>query len=328
MVAPRYTASDGYNTLGNPTEYGRGMSQYEYDRFTEINRLNDPGMVSQSYYYHDRPGTSTGSVMQRSFSAAPGPTRTPPPYSIGCGNTVRTARNNTFMRGPVAENRMPVSSYGGQTIASRLHTNNFGRNSHPYQANTYSYNAHDFQSQNEFHFPMHGHDDNYPGYNYGMSQQQLYGNPLSVHPHHGFDPRTSHVDHTATDAFYGHTLGNSSIHENLSYEGIGGMNTSVFQACSFENMDSHTQTQPAIRSGGYTNLPTNPYQHDPPRQQQQAYLPVNPYKTNQQQRQHLYYNEGMHANDCPPMQEVVVQNSSVRSGLAGDDASRFDDAFL
>lgn len=328
MVAPRYTASDGYNTLGNPTEYGREMSQYEYDRFPEINRLNDPGMMSQCTYYHDRPGTSTGSVMQRSFSAAPGPTRTPPPYSIGCGNTVRTARNNTFMRGPVAENRMPVSSYGGQTIASRLHTNNFGRNSHPYQANTYSYNAHAFQSQNEFHFPMHGHDDNYPGYNYGMSQQQLYGNPLSVHPHHGFDPRTSYVDHTATDVFYGHTLGNSSIHENLSYEGIGGMNTSVFQACSFENMDSHTQTQPAIRSGGYTNLPTNPYQHDPPRQQQQAYLPVNPYKTNQRQRQHLYHNEGMHANDCPPMQEVVVQNSSVRSGLAGDDASRFDDAFL
>ena len=55
------------------------------------------------------------------------------------------------------------------------------------------------------------------------------------------------------------------------------------------------------------------HQYQPEMQQPRA-VPVNPYKSNMP--------------DHPPMQEVVVQNTSVRSGLGGDDASQFDDAFL
>ena len=253
--------------------------------------------------------------MQRSISMEPS-SLSPPPYTIGYNHNLQIPQNNnTFMRGPIAANRMALPSSFTQPPLSRMHVNAF--------------EAYDSQLQNEFQFQMHGNAETYPGYHHGMSQQRLFDSRMSDPSYHyGFDPRTNQVDYNYSDAFYGPTLENMSVAEP-PYAGVGGMSTSVFQACSFGNRN--TYTQPAIRSGvGYAN-PQNPYQRDPPQQQlqhQQTCLPMNPYKTNQPQRQPLYHGDGIPDNDFPPMHEVVVQNNSVRSGLPGDDTSRFDDVFF
>ncbi len=311
MIAPRFHS-------GYPTENGMRINQYE--RFFETDYLNDPGMMSQNTYFHDRPGTSAGSIMQRSFSMEPS-NRTPAPYNMRYSHNVGIPQNNSFMRGPTTANRMATPSFTQRPV-SRMNVNNFDQNM-MYRANAHPYQTYDFQSENELQFQMHG--ITYPGYHHGMSQQQLYGNnPMNVPFYPGFDPRAHQVDYSTTEAFYEHALGSRSTSDHSSY-GVGGMSSSEFQACSFGNRNSHTQT--ATRSGaGYANV--HPYQHDPPHHQQQACIPMNPYKSNRQQRQPYYQGDGMTNNECPPMQEVVVQNTSVRSGIAGDDASRFDDAFL
>lgn len=327
-IAPRYATSDGYNNSSfYPTEDYRRRNQYE--QLTETGYLNDPGMLSQSSYFHNRPGTSAGSVMQRSISMEPS-SLSPPPYTIGCNHNLRIPQNNNmFMRGPIAANRMALSSSFTQHPPSRMRVNNFDQNM-MYRSNGHPFEAYDFQLQNELQLQMHGNAETYPGYHHGMSQQRLYDSRMSDHSyHHGCDPRTNQVDYNSSDAFYGPTFGNMSVPDHASYEGVGGMNSNVIQACSFGNRSTHNQ--PTIRSGdGYAN-PQNPYHRDPPRQQlqqHQACLPINPYKTNQPQHQPLYHGDGMPDSDFPPMHEVVVQNNSVRSGLPGDDTSRFDDAFF
>jgi hypothetical protein len=311
MIAPRFTVGNGYNSSGYPAENGMRINQYE--QFLETDYPNDPGMKSQNTYFYDRPVTSAGSIMHWSFNMDPS-NRTPPPYNIQYSSNVGIPQNNTFMRGPTTANGMAAPSFTQRPI-SRMNVNNFDQ-SMMYRANAHPYQAYNFQSENDLQF-MHG--NTYPGYHHRMCQQQ--NDPF----YPGFDPRAHQVDYSTTEAFYGHALGNRSTSDHSSY-GVGGMSSSVFQTCSFGNRNSHTPT--ATRSGaGYANV-HNPYQHDPPHLQQQACITMNQYKTNRQQRQPFYHGEGMTNSDYPPMQEVVVQNTSVRSGLAEDDTSRFDEAFL
>lgn len=319
IVAPRYNVGEGYNNSGYPTNDGRSIRGYEL--IPESDYFNDTGIMSQSPYFHDRPETSTGSIMQRSFIMKPN-VRSHLSYN-GCSNDVGIPQNNTFMRGPMAANQMTAPSFIPRPI-SRMHANNLHQNM-MYRAESHPYQLYDFQLRNEMQLHMHESADQCPGYHHGMNQRQLYDNPMSDPSYHGFDPLANHVDYSTTEELYGPTMGTANISGHSSYEGGGRMKTSVFQLCPFGNRNSYPQ--PSFQSvAEYASL-RNPYQHGLPRQQQ-ASLPINPYKTTQQQRQPLNYSEGVNGNDYPPMQEVVVQNDSVRSGLAGDDNSRFDEAFL
>ncbi len=144
---------------------------------------------------------------------------------------------------------------------------------------------------------------------HSVPQQQTTGHVALHHPYHHLEP-----------------LGQPALPSN-PYK-------NTLQEPSFRDMSADT-----THFGGGHATSHNHYQHSAPQQQMAAHVtlhnsyrhldprdqttfPSNPYENSLQQSQNS------HCLDNPPMQVVVVQNSSARSGLDGDDTSQFEDAFL
>jgi hypothetical protein len=287
----------------------------------------------QGSYSHHQWGAPTGSVLKQSFGMAQS-SHTLPPF-MGHSITSTIAQNNNYSRGAMSSITRPVSS-SGLSIASRLRENRTITCMLPhYQFPIQS--LRDSQSQVEHHLHMQRHENNIPGFQHGMTQSHFedtfndpaclgldptYGNTMGTCygvPSGNMNGGMSTYDHpfggdiigTNTDMFHGHSFGNMSGDVTQ----FGGKNSILHNPYQHSVQHSVPQQETAGRATSH-----NPYQNSAPRQQ--TAFPSNPYNKNMQQPQNL------HCCDNPPMQEVVVQNSSVRSGLGGDDTSQFDDAFL
>lgn len=154
-----------------------------------------------------------------------------------------------------------------------------------------------------------------------------------------------YIDGTNADMFHDRSFGNMSVDVTQFGDGRATLHNPSQHFAPQQQKTGHVtlhnpyhHTVPQQQAAGYATLHNpyhhsvhrqqtvrnatlqNPYQHSVP--QQQTAFTSNPYNKNLQQPQNF------HSCDNPPMQEVVVQNSSVRSGLGGDDTSQFDDAFL
>jgi len=278
-------------------------------------------------YFHRQWGAPIGSVMQQSFGMAQS-SHTLPPF-MGHSNPSTIAQNNNYTRGAMCSVTRPVSSLG-LSIASRLRENRTVACMLP----QYQYPIQSFRdSQTHFDHQLHmqRREDNIPGFQHGMTQshfEDTFNDSVCL----GLDPT------------YGNTMGRcyGMPSENMS----GGMstydhpfggdiidvNTDMYHDDSFGNM-----SRDATQFGGGHSIVHNPYQHSvqhlAPRQHTAGRATSNnPYQHSAPQQQTAFpsnpYNKNMQRCNNPPMQEVVVRNSSVRSGLGGDDTSQFDDAFL
>ena len=285
-------------------------------------------------YFHRQWGAPTVSVVQQSFGMAQ-PSRTLPPF-MGHSNPSTIAQNNTYTRGAMSGVTRPVSS-SGLSIASRLRENRTVACMLPqYQYPTQSLRG----SQSQFDHQLHvqRREDFIPGFQHGMSQshfEDTFNDPGCL----GLDPTYGNTMGRCYGMPSGNMSDGMSTYDHPFGGDIVGVNTDMYHHDdSFGNM-----SRDVTQFGGGHSIVHNPYQHSvqhlAPRQhtagratsnnpyqhsapQQQTAFPSNPYKKNMHQPQNL------HCCDNPPMQEVVVQNSSVRSGLGGDDTSQFDDAFL
>ena len=323
------------------------MNQYEQSSQS----FNDPPnqfmgsgmMMSQnnqcnSYFQ----GTSSGSVMQQSFCGAPEQKSLTPPFMGRSNNSFALPQTNNFMRGSMAGMTRPMSS-AGQSIASRLlgsshfgHTNLGG-------------GMISQQQQQQFQFQPQMQQDFGSVYNNGRAPYDMVDN-VGFHQQQGmsqfqqqddmpqFQPQMydggqhqQQFDDTFNDPIC-HGLDPSSYGDvgdgvMNNYQSFGGL-TNVHDH-SFGNTSVHPQQALFSGGGGHVH---NPYQQQP---RTQSLPPSNPYNRQQSQQNTAHVNPYVQhqqpqqpAHNQPPMQEVIVQNASVRSGLPGDDNSQFEDAFF
>lgn len=251
----------------------------------------------QGPYFQPLWGAPSRSVMQQRFSM---------PQSSHALNPYM-ARGNMQNNSNLAQRRdgltRPVSS-SGQSIASRLRGNSLGGVTH-YQSNIPPQNH--FPTQGVYDFQPQYNDDHIPGFHYGMNENH-FDNTFNDSLCLGLDPTAYGNDVAYCDFPPGNFAGGMSVNDH-SFIGhdindAGLIRAQMFGTFGCGNANLRVPNQPEMQQ----------HQHQPEMQQPRA-VPVNPYKSNMQP----YH---------PPMQEVVVQNTSVRSGLGGDDASQFDDAFL
>jgi hypothetical protein len=145
-------------------------------------------------------------------------------------------------------------------------------------------------------------------YQHSAPQQQIAGHATLHHPYHYLEPR----DQTALPSDpHKYNMQQPTLRDKSG-------DTTQFGGghATLHNHYQHSVHQQTARHATIHH----PYHHFESRDQTQ--FPSNAYTNDLQQSQNF------HCIDNPPMQEVVVQNNSVRSGLGGDDTSQFEDAFL
>lgn len=260
----------------------------------------------QGPYFQPHWGAPTGSVMQQTFSV-PQSSHALHPF-MARGNM---QNNNIFAQRRAGLTR-PVSS-SGQSIASRLRGNSLGGVTH-YQSSM----PRQFPTQGVYDFQPQYNEDHIPGYHYDRNEYHFddtFNDSLCL----GLDPTAYGNVVAYCDFPPGIFAGGMSVNDHSFVK--HDINAGLVRDQMFESMTRF--------GGGDANLhipyqsEMQQHQHQQLQQQQQhRAVPVNPYKSNMQRSQNFV------CSDHPPMQEVVVQNTSVRSGLGGDDASQFDDAFL
>lgn len=302
----------------------RRMNQYDTS-IDESNHYTGPDTM-MNMTFHPQNLEGSGSVVHQPGASLSQGSWTPPPPPFMCHNfasSVAPPQGPYFEPHWGAPSRsvmqqrfsMPQSSHAlnpymargnmqNNSIASRLRGNSLGGVTH-YQSNIPPLNH--FPTQGVYDFQPQYNDDHIPGFHYGMNENHFdntfndtlsYGNDVAYcdFPPGNFAGGMSVNDHT----FIGHDINDAGL-----------IRAQMFGTFGCGNANFRVPNQPE----------TQQHQYQPEMQQPRA-VPVNPYKSNMKRPQNFG------GSDYPPMQEVVVQNTSVRSGLGGDDASQFDDAFL
>jgi hypothetical protein len=333
----------------------RRMHQYDTS-IDESNHFTGPDTMMQMPFHHQNLGGSTaGSVVHHPGAGMSHGSRTPPPppfmghnfassvappqgpyfqphWGAPTGNVMQQrfmpqsshALNPFMARGNMQNNNnfaqrrdgltRPVSS-SGQSIASRLRENSIGGAAH-YQSSMPPQNH--FPTQDIYDFQPQYNDDHIPGFHNGMNENHFddtFNDSLCL----GMDPTVYGNDVAYCDFPPGNFAGGMSVNDH-SFVGHD-IHAGLVRDQMFGNMTQFGGGNANLHVPYQPEMQQHQYQQQEQQQQHRA-VPVNPYKSNMQRPQNFG------GSDHPPLQEVVVQNTSVRSGLGGDDASQFDDAFL
>ncbi|KAL9182447.1 hypothetical protein ACHAXT_013099 [Thalassiosira profunda] len=320
-----------------PASNGHMMGQFG-QTFQESSQFTGLDQMSQGNHFQ-RPGTAAGSVMmqQQSYGMAAGPPSiSPPPPFLARSHQMMTQNPSHVMQGPMAGMSRPMSS-AGRSIVSHLRGNSYNQPSYGGMPQQQHFASHlpqqnafqNHQMQQDFHLLGQDFDSSFHAGNQGMMTQQQQHEQLPSH----FQPQ-SQYENTLHDPMCQYGLDPIIDHaggrqfESAQQFG-GGMDASAQMHQQYEaqtQMHSQYQAQPQVGvghqfGGGGNATVRNPYQT-----QQVQQPPRNPYQRPQQAQQPQEQQEFQ-----PPLQEVVVNNgsqSNAPSGLGGEEASQFDDAFL
>jgi len=338
------------SNVGNQysNDYGMGQQSFhEADQFM--------GQQSQGSYFPSGASVMQASVMQQSFSAPEQQSLTPPPPFMGRGRNV--APNNNFMHGPMAGRMRPT---GGRVFSQ--HQQQLGGGS---GSGHMSFGGPGMLSQQQhFNEPNHFMEQDVSQQQFGGGSSVFHSQQGGMPQFQQHDQQQPTFEDFNGSSFGLDPYGHQDQQSQFGNGGFGGM--SVYQQpasypySEFGGPGNMPQNNPYNQQVAH-----NPYQQQQPSQnpyqQQHSIAPSNPYRqpaqrqpsnpynqhaqrqpahnpyTQQQQQPNPYAQQQPRAPppppppaDKPPINEVVVNNTSVGSRLPGEEddcGDTFCDAF-